>query len=156
MKNKLFLIGLAVLLVMAFTACQNGVQDVKVQYDKANEVAAVTATLTTNTTGTRYVIVTWSAVEDVSGYNVVYKRGAEKVEHSSGGSARNFGTYAVADGTWTDNEDPDTLSVLISLSGGYSTFVSGKSYTFGVRTSSNDYSTEDSDVVWAPNAITAP
>jgi hypothetical protein len=159
MKNKLFLIALAVLLVMAFTACQNGVQDVKVQYDKANEVASVTATLTTNTTGNKYVILTWDAVEDASGYGVYYKRGADKRAGQIGGvQAQNFSTVAVADNgivTWTANDDPDKWSALISVSGGV---VTGKSYTFGVLTYPfvQNGTVLNSDIVWAPNAITAP
>jgi hypothetical protein len=155
MKNKLFLIGLAVLLVMAFTACQNGVQDVRMKLDQPNEVAAVTATLTT-AAGTKYVILTWDAVENVSSYYVYYKVDGSKSTVSSGNGSNRY-VYAAADGTRTDNTDPDKWSYIITASGNNSDLIPGKSIIFGVRTQALVTTTQstNSDIVWS-NAITTP
>jgi hypothetical protein len=133
------------------------VQDVKVQYDKANEVAGVTAALTTNTTGNRYVIVTWDAVENVSpnGYAVYYKIDGTKSVVSSGNGS-NTQVYAATDGNGTANTDPDKWSYRLQVGAG-SGLTAGKSYVFGVRTTAlvTTTSTASSDIVWS-NAITAP
>jgi hypothetical protein len=163
MKNKLVVAALAALLVcgLAFTACENGVQDVKIAYDKANAVAGVTAVLTTGATasGDRAVIVSWDAAEDANGYRLFVREGDKKTVqqiNSGGGSGnypQNYVVYALADGSTTSNTDPDKWSALVSISGSAST---GKSYTFGIQTSPlTQGSVTYSDIVWS-NAITAP
>ncbi|MDR3146556.1 MAG: hypothetical protein LBU21_09775 [Treponema sp.] len=123
MKNKLIVAGLAVLLVLALSACENEAMDVREAYDKAPAVASVTATLTTGSTG---VIVTWDAVEGAGSYQVYAKAGKNVMSVASGQWAQ---TYA-ANGTASANTNPDKWSALVSVS----YLVSKQSYTFGVAT----------------------
>jgi hypothetical protein len=153
MKNKLFL-GLAVLLIagITFTACKNDIMDVRIVPDKANAVASVTATLTTDKTA---VILTWDAVDNVSSYSLRYRMiDTKTVESLSGGSyVQNEYTYAVANGASSQNTDPDKWSTLVTLSSAGLT--AGKSYEFGVRTSVLVGNADSSDIVWS-NAIAVP
>jgi hypothetical protein len=151
MKDKWLMVTLAALLVcgMAFTACENGVQDVKMVLDQANKVASVTAV-----TGTNLVIVSWDAAEDAGGYQLFYREeGKKTVQQISGGigNPQNAVTYG-ADGTSIPNTDPDKWSALVSpvLAG------TGRSLRFGIRTSPlQSGNITYSDIEWS-NVITAP
>jgi hypothetical protein len=154
MKNKLLLAALAVFLVGGFTACKDDILDVRNVVDKIN-VAGVNAALTTSTTSTRYIIVSWDAVDDVRDYNVYYKRTDDK-QINSGYSisiqAQNDYAYTSANGTASTNPDRNKWSVCIDVSN----LVAKKTYTFGIETSPASYSNSvETDIVWS-NEVTAP
>jgi hypothetical protein len=152
MKNKWVFSGiLSILLVFVFSACENGVQDVKVveqDLPKANAVASVSAAKTT-ATGTDYVIVTWDAVEDVGQYDVVYQEEGKKTIRSVPGYAQNDYIYDATNGNQTANTDSDKWSLILSLSN--LPLQTGAKVRFGVRTSSfsGGYNSEYSDVTWS-------
>jgi hypothetical protein len=148
MKNKLLLAALAVFLVGGFTACKDDILDVRNVADKANAVAGVVATPTTDKTN---VILTWDAVDNVSWYSVYVKMVDTKTaERVSGGNPTNSVVYKV-DGTTSSNTNPDKWTYLVPVTGA----VSGKNYVFGVQTQGYSNFTDNSDIVWS-NPITAP
>jgi hypothetical protein len=155
MKRKLFMAGLAAALVfgLALTACDNGVQDVKQTYDKANAVASVTARQTDNKA---YVVVSWDAVEDAGDYEVFYRQQNVKTVDEYGNGGQYYNTYAPANGNETNNDNPDKWSARISVNNYLTT---GKSYEFGVRTSpfTQNGHTTYSNIVWSsPVTVAAP
>jgi hypothetical protein len=155
MKNKLFMAALVVAMVcgLALSACENGVQDVKIVYDKATAVASVSAVQTTNKSG---VIVSWDAVADAGGYTVFIRQAGTKSVHS-GPSGQSSYTYAVADGVSSVNTNPDKWSVYIPVGAGSNQLPTGKSYDIGVRTSpltsGSISSITYSDIVWTTVSV---
>jgi hypothetical protein len=130
MKNKLAMAALAAALLcgLAFSACKNDVQDVRIVPDTIN-VDAVTVALTTNKA---YVIVSWDAVDDAKGYDLYFKKEGEKeVKPGPNGSEQNTYTYDPATGDQSVNPNPNKWSARISTNGGGAP--QAGAYRFGVQ-----------------------
>jgi hypothetical protein len=143
MKNKALYIGMAlVVLALVCAACQNGVQDVKMVYDKAPS-AEITMTKTTDG---NYLILSWDAVEDASWYTLyAEKEGQKTFEQPGNGSPAQ--KYATADGAPSANDDPNRWYARIGLTGQYAP--KAGNYRFGVRVWSVLPNTYGSDIEWS-------
>jgi hypothetical protein len=104
---------------------------------KAPNVAAVTAVKTASSSGTRYVIATWNAVEGADKYSARQEVNGTiyAVE-----SAQNDYVYNIIDGSSTANQDPTKWSLK-----SYSTSAS----RIGVIASSSDICVVAGDIVWS-------
>ncbi|GHU37191.1 hypothetical protein FACS1894172_20540 [Spirochaetia bacterium] len=145
--STMLLAGMAAMVLsfgLVLAGCDDGgVQEVKVVTDKANAVAAVTATLTSDDLG---VIISWDAVDNAYDYNIYYQQEGKKTIQSFSSYAQNAKTYDPADGTEITNTDVDKWSVLAELNSRIS-LISSKKYRFGVQVT--DFSYNDSDIVWS-------
>jgi fibronectin type 3 domain-containing protein len=157
MKNKLVMAALAAALLcgLAFSACKNDVQDVRINYDKAEAVEEVKAVNVT-AAGANAVILTWNAVDDAGGYNVYLKVDGAKTLRNIGGGWTGV-TYTAAGGEST-NTDLDKWTKYVSFGnneGEVSLPTGTYAVTFGVQTRPLDqYSGgAPSDIVWS-NALT--
>jgi hypothetical protein len=169
MKEKLMKkwLGFGRLPVMAlalgflFAACDQA-QKVDVVFSKANEVNLVTAVKTTDS---KYVIVGWTAAENVGNYSLFVQQEGKKTQQLG----YSFGLYSEdgnkykysADGTLTENDDLDSWSVRGSVERlDYSQgepktvpyYTTGKKYRFGVQTTELVPTTANpvpSDIKWS-------
>ena len=163
MKRKMIGVAVAAVVLMAFfAACDNGAQDVKtIGYLVADAPTGVKAAQTTDK---NYVIITWDAVQNGTGYTVYWQLDGKKTitQLFSGGSYSgnsNSFTYAVADGKESPNSDVDKWSGLLEIDPTYkigdTEFKSpylGK-IRFGVRANvlvpGSGSTGNTSDVVWS-------
>jgi hypothetical protein len=162
-KKSVFwgMLALALTVSFAVVGCSDPLQEggkVKIDYSKVSAVDKVTATKTTGVVSgsKKGVILTWDAVDQdfPVGYEVYAQQdGKNTIQKLTSVTAATAGSYKTDDGTWdpvTDaaKVDVDAWTALVELSD--STLVDGKSYRFGVRTTTSvsplAYS---SDIVWA-------
>jgi hypothetical protein len=136
MKNKAFSAVMTGIIVSAFVVllpgCNNDPMDIRIVFDKAPPVASVDVSLQREVDAS-VVIVSWDAVEYVSGYSLyIQEAGKKRI------------TSLLA--SYTYNSDNDRYSARISVSNSY-----GGNYRFGIRTSPFDTgaNTTYSDIVWS-------
>jgi hypothetical protein len=155
MKNKLIITGMVSLVILTLmaallTGCAQEITgsvdidgNVGIKWEKCNAPAGVSALKTTDNA---YVILKWSAPENVSAYEVYYQQEDKKtlVEFGSG---QNISIYADDDGAVSANADVDKWSMRIAVSA--ATFTAGKKYRFGVRSCPLNKWLEYSDIQWA-------
>jgi hypothetical protein len=156
-KKSVFWGMLALALTVSFTVvgCGDPLQEggkVKIDYDKASAVDAVTAVLSTDKT---FVIISWDAVEDVKAYDVFYQQKEKNTvlpDAGYPGSAQNAVIYKADGSASTANTDFDKWSAKLTIP---ATLQRGKDYRFGIQTSSVVSGVSQSDIVWS-EYITVP
>jgi hypothetical protein len=146
MKNKLFLAGIVGMLLVfgvMVTSCDNVTQVEGTVFTKTPKTDGVSSVTATKTTDGNSIIVTWSAVENVSSYELRVKQEGKQTA-AWAGSSNNSYKYG-ANGDPTANDDVDAWSARIDFTD--SSYVIAKSYVFGVRAYNIDG--EVSDIVWS-------
>jgi hypothetical protein len=169
MKKRLgfvYMLVMVLALGVLFTGCDNGtIQQVEFVPQKANAVSNVKVEKTTSGTSYNYVIVSWDAASNVTGYTIYVQQEGKKTAPSvpSFSSEHNDVTYSLTDGSPIPKAYPDidkwsALGVSSERQGsGNSTFwiyhyTPGQKYRFGVRSDAPLFSTgfsAASDVVWS-------
>jgi len=159
MKNKLFILSLAVLFICAFAfASCSDVQDVNVTPEKAAKVKEVTVVKTSNTVGANYIIASWDAPKNADWF-VLYTRveGQNTVSTVSSSGPNNWNTYDPTTGSENNpstgkantNFNADKFNARIHVNN-----LPKGSIQIGVRTNSVIQGVMPSDITWS-KAITA-
>jgi hypothetical protein len=151
---------MALALGFLFTACDNP-QKVDVVFSKANAVALVTVGKTTDN---QYVIVKWTAAENVRDYDLLVQQEGKTTQQSGSSfglyEAQNKYTYSTANGAQENNGDMDSWSARGSMTRSewdgekmipVPNYTSGKKYRFGIQTTElvPTGNSVPSDIVWS-------
>jgi hypothetical protein len=165
MKKRLgfvYMLVMVLALGVLFTGCENAAQQVEFVPQKANTVSNVKVVRTIGGTTANYVIVSWDAASNVTGYTIhVQQEGKKTVPFDSNANAQNRYTYSEVDGSEyaTANPDIDKWSALVpvssrnSISASWtSRYTAGQRYRFGVQSDRplfHNGTPAASDVVWS-------